>query len=479
MLLLWLLMQTLLIKICVVNLAPVDEDVHGPDEWLDMNIEQLTSDDITNNDLEKAQDYLEQFYADVPVKRRMLNANVERIRAMQSFFGLNATGKIDKETLQIMLKPRCGVPDVSRFSLFPGKPKWEKTTLTYRIVNYTPDMSGTEVDFAVDQALRIWSDVTPLRFVRQFNGEADIMISFGSKAHGDFFPFDGPLGVLAHAFAPSEQIGGDTHFDEDETWTLYGRGAKPNTNPTKKPTKLPQPIPTWKPKPKPTRKPKLPPTRKPKPAPTRRPRPPPTVTRKPKPTDPSATSRCSPTLSFDAVTTMRRDLLFFKDDTFWRKSARTREVDTIPINLVWQGLGRIDAAYEFTDRDIVYFFKGPQYWATTGFTMLQGYPKPITNFGFPSSVKKIDAAMFRKEERKAIFFVDENYWSFDHSKNKMDPSSPRKITDGFPGIGKKVEAAFQNIDYLYFAKGANQIEYSPRRQRALRNIANYRWLNCD
>ncbi|NXX75658.1 MMP7 protein, partial [Urocolius indicus] len=175
----------------------------------------------SNIDLRNVKVYLDKFF---PLFTKTEDRSLEeRIKEMQRFFHLTVTGKLNAETQALIKQPRCGVPDIAKYSTFPGSPRWKKTHLTYRILNYTPDLPPRKVEDAIKRAFMVWSDVTPLRFQRISRGTADIMIAFARHEHGDGSPFDGRGNTLAHAFAPGEGLGGDAHFDDDEWWSETNR----------------------------------------------------------------------------------------------------------------------------------------------------------------------------------------------------------------------------------------------------------------
>uniref|UniRef100_A0A3P8U8Y2 Matrix metallopeptidase 20b (enamelysin) n=1 Tax=Amphiprion percula TaxID=161767 RepID=A0A3P8U8Y2_AMPPE len=148
------------------------------------------------------------------------------LKDMQIFFGLNATGVLDSDTLEVMRNPRCGVPDVEEYSAIQGT-RWNKNVITYRyrlIGRYTRDLPRSTVDSLIESAFSVWARASGLTFVSSHTRSADIMVEFVTHEHGDLYPFDGPRGTLAHAFGPGLGVGGDTHFDDDERWTAGETG---------------------------------------------------------------------------------------------------------------------------------------------------------------------------------------------------------------------------------------------------------------
>lgn len=154
------------------------------------------------------------------------------IRTYQKNFNLNVSGVLDKGTLDVMSRPRCGVPDFamsnnggangrrmwssSHYALFPGNLKWPSTKyhLTYAFIHNYP----SEYMAPVVRAMATWASSSQFTFAQALDVQtADIKVSFERGEHGDGTPFDGRGGILAHAFAPSD---GRLHFDVDEKWTV-------------------------------------------------------------------------------------------------------------------------------------------------------------------------------------------------------------------------------------------------------------------
>ncbi|KAI3462975.1 hypothetical protein Pfo_019638 [Paulownia fortunei] len=162
------------------------------------------------------------------------------IKTYQQNYHIKPTGILDATTVSRMTVSRCGVPDivngtnymnphtkkhdssssrihiVSHYSFFPGNPRWppSKTHLTYGFLPNTP----TNAMPPVARAFQKWDSATHFSFSQAQNyRNADLVIGFHRRDHGDGAPFDGPGGTLAHAFAPTN---GRFHYDADERWAI-------------------------------------------------------------------------------------------------------------------------------------------------------------------------------------------------------------------------------------------------------------------
>uniref|UniRef100_R7W958 Peptidase metallopeptidase domain-containing protein n=1 Tax=Aegilops tauschii TaxID=37682 RepID=R7W958_AEGTA len=118
----------------------------------------------------------------------------------------------------------AGSRSFSRFTVLKGKPRWTRRSdpvvLTYAVsptatVGYLPD---DDVRAVFRRAFERWARVIPVAFVETDDyDEADIKVGFYGGSHGDGVPFDGPLGVLGHAFSPKN---GRLHLDAAERWAV-------------------------------------------------------------------------------------------------------------------------------------------------------------------------------------------------------------------------------------------------------------------
>ncbi|TSM28231.1 Collagenase 3 [Bagarius yarrelli] len=416
------------------------------------------------NDEEFAKNYLKKLYnmqeESKPSFGRSVSEMSLKLSEMQLFCGLKVTGTLDAETLDMMKQPRCGVPDVAAYSAGSSNNKWQTNKLTYRIENYTPDMSVAEVDDSINRALQVWAKVTPLRFTRIYSGVADIMISFTVGDHGDGSPFDGPDGLLAHAFGPAvgyilflvaaHEFGHALGLDHSRdpgalmnaryTYRDVGNFLLPGDDVGKIQA-------LYGPNPDMTNV----------------------------PTPPATPNACDPNLVLDAVTTLRGEIYFFKNEFFWRRHPQITQTEQYLIKSFWSELpGKIDAAFENPSDDLVYIFKDQKVWVLNGYDVVSR--KRLSSFGFPANVKNIDAAFYDENADRTFFFVGRQYYSYDTNNKKMDDDYPKLVEERFPGITGKVSAAFQYEGFTYLISGPRIHEFS--NTKLLRLLINTYFLKC-
>lgn len=175
---------------------------------------------------------------------RTMDQLSEAVKNLQAFANLEPTGKIDRDTRELLRRPRCGAPDLATANDFLASnslsgsshrggrhqrqrrfviqgQKWDHHTVTWSLVNQSmTDLDVGQVRRVLHEALDMWAQNANISFREVYSSQADIQVLFARQFHGDGYRFDGPGKILAHAFYPGTGIGGDAHFDEEETWLL-------------------------------------------------------------------------------------------------------------------------------------------------------------------------------------------------------------------------------------------------------------------
>ncbi|XP_058465881.1 matrix metalloproteinase-14 isoform X2 [Malaya genurostris] len=403
------------------------------------------------------------------------------IMEFQSFAGLNATGELDSETMELMSLPRCGVRDKvgfgsdsrsKRYALQGSR--WKVKALTYRISKYPSKLDRNEVDKEIAKAFSVWSEYTDLTFTPKKSAPVHIDIRFEVNEHGDGDPFDGPGGTLAHAYFPV--YGGDAHFDDAEFWTIaksrgtnlfqvaaheFGHSLGLSHSDVRSALMAPfyrgydpvfrldsddiQGIQALY-------------GRKTNSGGGYNPRP----TQRPVQKDPDSELCSSPKI--DAIFNGADGSTYaFKGDSYY-KLTENAVAEGYPrkISDGWPGLpGNIDAAFTYKNGK-TYFFQGTKYWRYSGRGVDGDYPKEISE-GFTGIPDHLDAAMVWGGNGKIYFYKGSKFWRFDPLKRPPVKSTYPKPISNWEGLPNNIDAALQYTNgYTYFFKDDKYYRFNDR-----------------
>jgi len=190
--------------------------------------------DVTGEDVTALQQLLRKFgfLRNISTLGVFDDATRSAVEHYQKFFSLKPDGVVGPVTKNMLVQPRCGVPDIPEdksghwtAGAFVARGcSYQKNDLTYIFENFSRWLGPPVCRMVIRQAFAAWQAVSPLRFREAGPGETpDLRIAWESGHHHDGSPFDGPGNILAHAYYPPPCGGphaGSLHFDDSETWVV-------------------------------------------------------------------------------------------------------------------------------------------------------------------------------------------------------------------------------------------------------------------
>jgi len=99
-------------------------------------------------------------------------------------------------------------------------------TVFYYYSNVTSQLNETAAKAQIARAMAQWANVVKVTWAPGVSATANqtVNILWATYAHGDAYPFTGPVGVIAHTYYPAnpnpEPIAGDMHLNDSMTWGI-------------------------------------------------------------------------------------------------------------------------------------------------------------------------------------------------------------------------------------------------------------------
>lgn len=175
---------------------------------------------LTFNDTSSVVSYLSEYgYLNLntsEISQVPLDVFRSALKIFQEYNSLPIDGELNEETLNLIKKRRCGVPDDISYSLYYYK--WKKSVIKWRYVFANPELHAL-----ARAAFDAWSRKTNLIFMHDLDNP-DIVIMNTRLTHKKFIKkglcsasFSGKGGALAHADYPNKDGQAvEIHIDQDE-----------------------------------------------------------------------------------------------------------------------------------------------------------------------------------------------------------------------------------------------------------------------